>query len=89
MKGKKIPKRHFKAEATRLLNETPSPKGELPPCKLSARDAPKSPQIIKVTATAVGYMTKLEGKTLLLKTPHARAVTVGNGEAKCLLDGFI
>lgn len=65
----------------KLLNETLVPGvGDLP--ELLTRGAPEAPQTIKAIADAAAAAACVpeRGKTPLLKTPHARALTAGHGK---------
>lgn len=66
------------------MNENPSARRGLPSGELLTRGVPKAPQIIKAisTAVAVGCMSGLDGKTLLLQTLHVHALAKGFREIK-------
>lgn len=64
------------------MKRSPSVRGGLPSCESLANDVPEAPQIIKAIATAVTCMPGLDSDTLLLKTPHMHALTVGHRKMK-------
>lgn len=51
----------------RILNKSLNTEWEIPPQELLAREAPEAS---KKSATLPGLLTELEGKRLMLKTPH-------------------
>ena len=64
------------------MNQNPRAKSRLLSCGLLVRKASEAPQIIKANTVAVGGLSELNSKILLLKTPHVCALTAGHGQIK-------